>query len=136
MKIMHGVRIVVDGEPVALGDTLSYRGMMYSNIPNLASSFGYTNASWTLKAELISEYVCRLLNYMRRRGYDQCAPRLDTRAAETDAYIDFSSGYVKRALSDLPRQGARRPWKIYQNYLKDLLMMRYGRLNDGVMEFK
>lgn len=136
MTIMHGVDIVVDGAPQALGDTMSYKGMMYSNIPNLASSFGYTNASWTLKAELICEYVCRLLNYMGRGGYLQCRPRLDGRAAETEAFIDFSSGYVRRALAELPKQGTRRPWKLYQNYLKDLLMMRYGRLNDGVMEFK
>ncbi len=136
MKLMHGVEIVVDGEKVELGDTLSYKGIMYSNIPNLASAFGYTNASWTLKAELICEYVCRLLNYMARRGYRQCRPRLDESEAETDPFIDFSSGYVKRALAGLPKQGKRRPWKIYQNYLKDLLMMRYGRLNDGVMEFR
>ncbi len=136
MKIMHGVDIVVDGASVKLGDTLSYKGMMYSNIPNLASSFGYTNASWTLKAELICEYVCRLLNYMERRGYAQCTPRRDMSAAETEAYIDFSSGYVQRALDELPKQGRRRPWKLYQNYLKDLLVMRFGRLNDGVIEFK
>ena len=136
MKLMHGVEILVDGEPVELGDTLSYKGIMYSNIPNLASSFGYTNASWTLKAELICEYVCRLLNFMERRGYSQCRPRLDADDGETDAFIDFSSGYVKRAQAELPKQGMRRPWKIYQNYLKDLLMMRFGRLNDGVMEFR
>jgi len=136
MKIMHGIEIVVDGEPAALGDTLSYKGMMYSNIPNLASSFGYTNASWTLRAELICEYVCRLLNYMGRRGFDQCTPRSDMSLAETDDYIDFSSGYVRRALAELPKQGKRRPWKLYQNYLKDMLLMRFGRLNDGVMEFK
>ena len=136
MKMMHGVEIVVDGEPVELGDSLSYKGIMYSNIPNLASCFGYTNASWTLKAELICEYVCRLLNFMERRGYSQCAPRLDANDAETDPFIDFSSGYVTRAQADLPKQGKRRPWKIYQNYFKDLLMMRYGRLNDGVMEFR
>ena len=135
MKIMHGVDIVVDGEPVALGDTLSYKGIMYSNIPNLASAFGYINASWTLKAELICEYVCRLLNYMDRRGYSQCRPRLDGRARETDAYIGFSSGYARRAQDELPKQGKRRPWKIYQNYFKDLFVMRFGRLNDGVMEF-
>ena len=136
MRIMDGVEIIVDGRSVQLGDTLSYKGVMYSNIPNLASSFGDTNASWTLKCELICEYVCRLLNYMARRGYAHCAPRLDAFDAETDAFIEFSSGYVKRALADLPKQGKRRPWKIYQNYLKDLLMMRYGRLNDGVMEFR
>ncbi len=136
MKLMHGVDIVVDGEPVALGETVSYKGLMYSNIPNLASAFGYSNASWTLKAELICEYVCRLLNMMRRRGYAQCRPRLDGRPLETEAFMDFSSGYVRRALVELPKQGKRRPWKIYQNYLKDLLLMRYGRLDDGVMEFR
>ena len=136
MKILHGVDIVVDGELVALGDTLSYKGMMYSNIPNLASSFGYTNASWTLKAELICEYVCRLLNHMARRGYAQCTPRLNGEDVETDAFIDFSSGYVRRSLDELPKQGKRPPWKVYQNYLKDLLLMRFGALNDGVMEFR
>ncbi len=136
MKIMHGVQITVDGAPVKLGDTLSYKGMMYSGIPNLASVFGYTNASWTLKAELICEYVCRLLNHMERRGYDQCVPRLDAEAVETDAFVDFSSGYVQRALDALPKQGRRRPWKVYQNYLKDLLVMRFGALHDGVMEYK
>lgn len=136
MKIMSGLEIWVDGAPVKLGDTLSYKGMMYSNIPNLASAFGYTNASWTLKAELICEYVCRLLNYMDRRGFDRCTPRLDVDSAPTEAYIDFSSGYVQRALVSLPKQGTRPPWKVYQNYVKDLIVMRFGRLNDGVMEFK
>ena len=136
MKVMHGVQIIVDGTPVELGDTLSYKGMMYSGIPNLASVFGYTNASWTLKAELICEYVCRLLKHMERRGYDQCVPRLDGEALETEAYVDFTSGYVQRALDGLPKQGRRRPWKVYQNYLKDLLLMRFGALHDGVMEFK
>ena len=136
MKLMHGVRIVVDGKVVELGDTLSYKGMMYSNIPNLASAFGYANASWTLKAELICEHVCRLLNHMERRGYDQCTPRLDGKPDETEGYIGFSSGYVQRALDALPKQGTRRPWKVYQNYLKDLLIMRFGALHDGVMEFK
>ena len=135
MKIMHGVEIIVDGEPVDLGDTLSYKGVMYSSIPNLASAFGYTNASWTLKAELICEYVCRLLNYMEGRGYAQCRPRHDD-SVETRAFMDFTSGYVQRAQDSLPKQGDRRPWKVYQNYIKDLLVMRYGRLNDGVMEFR
>ncbi len=135
MRIMHGVEIIVDGAPVALGDTLSYKGMMYSGIPNLASAFGYTNASWTLKAELICEYVCRLLKHMDRRGYEQCAPRADESIKRQD-YVDFTSGYVKRALDSLPKQGDRRPWKVYQNYLKDLLMMRFGGLEDGALEFK
>ncbi|MDE2776350.1 MAG: NAD(P)/FAD-dependent oxidoreductase [Chloroflexota bacterium] len=136
MRIMDGVEIIVDGDAVELGDTLSYKGIMFSNIPNLALSFGYSNASWTLKCELICEYVCRLLNYMERRGYQHCVPRLEADSQITEPMIDFTSGYVRRALPDLPKQGTRRPWKVYQNYLKDLLMMRYGRLNDGVMEFK
>ena len=136
MRIMDGVEIIVDGEAVELGDSLSYKGIMYSNIPNLASSFGYTNASWTLKCELICEYVCRLLNYMARRGYQRSVPRLEWDSQITEPMIDFTSGYALRAQTDLPKQGSQRPWKVYQNYLKDLLMMRYGRLNDGVMEFK
>lgn len=136
MRIMDGVEIIVDGDAVDLGDSLSYKGVMYSNIPNLASSFGYTNASWTLKCELICEYVCRLLNYMERRGFKRCVPRLEADTQITEPMIDFTSGYVRRALPNLPKQGTRRPWKVYQNYMKDLLMMRYGRLNDGVMEFK
>ncbi len=136
MRIMDGVDIIVDGQAVQLGDTLSYKGFMYSNIPNLASSFGYTNASWTLKCELICEYVCRLLNYMERRGYKHCAPRLEADSQTAEPMIDFTSGYVQRAQADLPKQGQRRPWKVYQNYVKDLLMMRFGRLNDGVMEFR
>lgn len=135
MKIMHGLEIVVDGERVDLGDTFSYKGTMYSGIPNLASAFGYTNASWTLKSELICEYVCRLLNFMDRRGYAQCMPR-ERNDLATQAYIDFTSGYVRRALDSLPKQGSKRPWKVYQNYLKDLLIMRFGRLNDGDLEFK
>ena len=109
---------------------------MYSNIPNLASAFGYTNASWTLKCELICEYVCRLLNYMDRRGYQQCVPRLDAESRASEPMIDFTSGYVRRAQDALPKQGSGRPWKVYQNYLKDLLVMRFGALDDGVMEFK
>ena len=136
MRIMDGVDIIVDDKAVDLGDTLSYKGIMYSNIPNLASSFGYTNASWTLKCELICEYVCRLLNYMERRGLQRCLPRLETDSQTTEPMINFTSGYVRRAQAELPKQGTRRPWQVYQNYLKDLLMMRYGRLNDGVMEFR
>ncbi|MCY4538158.1 MAG: NAD(P)/FAD-dependent oxidoreductase [Chloroflexi bacterium] len=136
MRIMDGVQIIVDGQPVQLGDTLSYKGLMYSNIPNLASAFGYTNASWTLKCELICEYVCRLLNYMRRRGYRQCVPRPEAESPPSEPMIDFTSGYVRRAGDELPRQGGRPPWRVYQNYLKDLLVMRFGRLDDGVMEFR
>ena len=137
MRLMDGVAIQVDGQPVTLNQSLSYKGMMYSDIPNLASAFGYTNASWTLKAELICEYVCRLLNHMERRGYGHCVPRLPADSQlSREPMLDFTSSYVRRAQENLPAQGSEPPWKMYQNYLKDLLMMRFGKLEDGVLEFK
>jgi hypothetical protein len=121
---------------VDLARTMSYKGMMYSDIPNLASAFGYTNASWTLKCELIARYVCRLLNYMDRHGYRQCTPRLQDPSIAAEPLLNFTSGYVQRALATLPHQGSKRPWKLYQNYLLDLLTLRFGAVNDGTMEFR
>jgi hypothetical protein len=133
---MSGLRLVVDGAAVDLSRTLAYKGMMYSDVPNLASAFGYTNASWTLKCDLTAEYVCRLLKHMDRHGYAQCTPRAGDSSAEEEPILDFTSGYVLRALHTLPRQGSKTPWRLYQNYVKDLSMLRYGRVNDGAMEFK
>jgi monooxygenase len=135
LKLMSGVQLVVDGVPVDLSQTMSYKGMMYSDIPNLASAMGYTNASWTLKCELTAQYVCRLLNYMDRHGYRQCTPRRQDASIAEKPVLDLTSGYVQRALDSLPRQGARKPWKMYQNYLHDLLSMRFSRVKDGTMEF-
>ncbi|MXX51294.1 MAG: NAD(P)/FAD-dependent oxidoreductase [Chloroflexi bacterium] len=135
MRILHGLRILVDDEEIALGETYSYKGVMYSGLPNLASAFGYTNASWTLRAELVCEYVCRLLKHMQRHGYAQCTPRLSG-DMQSAAFVDFTSGYVQRALPNLPKQGARHPWKLYQNYLRDILSLRYGRLHDGSLEWR
>ena len=135
MRILHGVRILVDDAEIELGDTLSYKGVMYSGVPNLASAFGYTNASWTLRAELVCEYVCRLLQHMQRRDFAQCTPRLPD-DMQPAAFVDFTSGYVQRALPSLPKQGKRHPWKLYQNYLKDILMLRFGRLHDGALEWR
>jgi cation diffusion facilitator CzcD-associated flavoprotein CzcO len=135
LKLLSGVHLVVDGVPVDLAKTLSYKGMMYSDVPNLASAFGYTNASWTLKCELTAQYVCRLLHYMDRHGYRQCTPRRDPTITEEPA-LNFTSGYVQRALATLPHQGSRPPWKLYQNYLLDFLTLRFGALNDGTMEFR
>jgi monooxygenase len=135
VKLLGGMQIVVDGVPVDLAKTLTYKGMMYSDVPNLASAFGYTNSSWTLKCELIAEYVCRLLNYMDRHGYAQCTPRrLDPSITEAPV-LDLTSGYVQRALHMLPRQGSKKPWKVYQNYALDLLSMRFSSVNDGTIEF-
>ena len=135
MKLMSGARLVVDGKPVDVSKTMSYKGMMYSDIPNFATAMGYTNASWTLKCELTSAYVCRLLNHMARHGYTHCTPRRRDPSITEEPLLTFTSGYVQRALDTLPHQGSRRPWKLYQNYALDLLSLRFGRLEDGTMEF-
>lgn len=134
MKLMSGIQVVVDGQPVDLAKTVSYKGLMLSDIPNFAFVLGYTNASWTLKCELTCRYVCRLLNYMARHGYAQCTPRRDPTVGE-EPIVDFTSGYVQRALDQLPRQGSQRPWKLYQNYLLDLVTLRFGAVNDGTLAF-
>ena len=136
LKLMSGLQLTVDGAPVDLSKTITYKGMMYSDVPNLASAFGYTNASWTLKCDLTAEYVCRLLKHMDRRGYMQCTPRLNDPTITAESAIDFTSGYVLRALHTLPRQGSKTPWRLHQNYFKDLSMFRFGRVDDGAMEFK
>jgi cation diffusion facilitator CzcD-associated flavoprotein CzcO len=136
LKLMAGLQLVVDGAPVDLSKTIAYKGMMYSDVPNAASAFGYTNASWTLKCDLTSEYVCRLLNYMDVHGYAQCTPRLSDPTVTPEPVLDFTSGYVQRALQSLPSQGSKTPWRLHQNYIKDLSMLRYGRVDDGTMEFK
>ncbi|QQS40580.1 MAG: NAD(P)/FAD-dependent oxidoreductase [Acidobacteriota bacterium] len=135
LKLMAGLQLVVDGEPVELSETLTYKGMMYSGVPNLASALGYTNASWTLKCDLTSEYVCRLIRHMDRNGFDYCVPKLHDPSIERVPAIDFNSGYVLRALDELPSQGTKMPWKLHQNYFRDLAMLRYARLEDDAMEF-
>ena len=136
LKVLGGAAVAVDGRPVDLSQTVSYKGMMYSGIPNLASSFGYTNASWTLKAELIAQYVCRLLNHMQANGYDVCVPRLDDEAMGREPAVDLTSGYIQRAASILPKQGTKQPWKSYQNYARDLMMLKFGALADHAMQFE
>ena len=135
LQVLGGAEIDVDGQPVDPARTLSYKGAMYSDIPNLASVFGYTNASWTLKADLICGYVCRLLNHMEKRGYSQCTPRITDPTVEPRPLVDFTSGYFQRAMDGLPRQGSRKPWRIHQNYVLDLMTFRFGALDDGVLEF-
>ena len=135
MKLFAGATLSVDGETVDLSRTMSYKGMMYSGIPNLASALGYTNASWTLKCDLVAEHVCRLLNHMRRRGFVQVTPRRDPAVAE-EPVLSFSSGYVQRALPSLPKQGSRAPWRLHQNYVRDLLALRLGRIDDPALEFR
>jgi monooxygenase len=136
LKIMAGVDLIVDGEPVDLSKKLAYKGMMYNDVPNLAQAFGYTNASWTLKCDLTSEYVCRLLKYMDATGYSSCAPHINDPTVKPEPVLDFTSGYIERALHTLPSQGSKQPWRLHQNYFKDLRLIRYGRLDDGTLEFR
>jgi monooxygenase len=130
-----GIQLTVDGAPVALPDTVTYKGMMLSGVPNFAFVMGYTNASWTLKADLACGYVCRLLEHMDATGTARCTPRYREAAPADEPFLDFSSGYVQRALHRFPKQGAVAPWKLYQNYLRDLRTLRRGELEDGSLEF-
>jgi cation diffusion facilitator CzcD-associated flavoprotein CzcO len=134
LKLLGGLQVTIDGVAKNLSETMSYKGMMYSGVPNLASSFGYTNASWTLKCDLTCEYVCRLLNHLDRHGYAEARPCKDADVQEAP-WLDFSSGYVQRALDILPKQGTKKPWKLYQNYALDLVSLRYGKVEDGVLQF-
>jgi cation diffusion facilitator CzcD-associated flavoprotein CzcO len=134
LNVLGDVAISLDGRAVDLAQAMVYKGMMYSGLPNLANTFGYTNASWTLKADLTSSYVCRLLAYMDRHGHRTCTPVPDP-AVKAAPFLDFTSGYVQRALPLLPHQGDRKPWRLYQNYLLDLLSLRWCRVDDGVIAF-
>src|SRR3569833_2808144 len=121
---LGGMRRAVDGRDVELPDTMAYKGMMLSGVPNLAFTIGYTNASWTLKADLVAEYTCRLLAHMEAGGYDVCAPEVSERELDEEPLLDFTSGYVLRSLAELPKQGSKEPWKLRQNYPLDLRSLR------------
>lgn len=136
LQMLGGVDVYVDGERLNTGERMTYRGMMCSGAPNLSFTFGYTNASWTLKADLTSQYLCRLLNHMDATGAVECRPVLDDPTVGKAPFVDFSSGYFKRAESQLPKQGTKKPWKLNQNYALDIVALRYGDVDDGVMRFR
>jgi monooxygenase len=128
----------VDGEPVDFSSTWTYKGLMYSDVPNLISTFGYINASWTLRADLTAEYLCRLLAHMDATGTRVCTPRLrasDAGMPERPWIDDFSSGYMQRGMHLFPRQGDRAPWLNPQSYTRDKKLFREGPLEDGCMVF-
>ena len=135
LAVGGGAKVQVDGQPVKFGDTINYKGVMFSGVPNLAMTFGYTNASWTLKADLTSEYICRLINHMEAGGFDSATPTLPKEGVTPEPMLDFSSGYVQRAIADLPKQGPEKPWRLNQNYPKDIINLRYRTVDDGVMVF-
>ena len=125
----------VDGEATEPAEAMVYKGMMLSDVPNMIFVFGYTNASWTLKADLTSEYLVRLLKRMDANGAKVAMAKRDPSVGEIP-FLDFTSGYVKRALAVLPKQGARRPWRLYQNYWLDLLTLRFGKIEDGTLKLR
>ncbi|MFD4198086.1 flavin-containing monooxygenase [Amycolatopsis thermoflava] len=130
-----GLDLVVDGEPVEIGERLAYKGMMLSGVPNYAFTIGYTNASWTLKADLVAGYVCRLLNHLDEHGYTTCTPVAPPSVTATEPLIDLKSGYVLRSIDKLPKQGPAAPWRLFQNYPRDVMLMRHGSLTDDAMRF-
>jgi monooxygenase len=131
---LGGLALTVDGREVEIPKTMGYKGMMLSGVPNMAVAIGYTNASWTLKCDLTCAYVCRLLNHMDERGYRQATPHRDPSVTE-EPFIDFTSGYVLRSIEKFPKQGSKAPWRLYQNYARDVVALRYGALEDGAMVF-
>jgi monooxygenase len=136
MQILSGMELTVDGKREHIGDHVLYKGIMFSNLPNILMWFGYTNASWTLKADLTSEYACRLINHMDATGTKIVTPVLADENAKLEPFVaDFSSGYFARALDILPKQGSDFPWKLFQNYIKDVKLLRKGALEDGVLTF-
>ena len=136
LLLAGGMQMEVDGKPMIANQTFNYKGTMLSGVPNFAVILGYTNASWTLKCDLACEYVCRLLDRLDRHGYRSVTPKMGEITGPTAPLMDFTSGYVQRALNDLPKQGDKSPWRLYQNYVLDLLGLRHGKIDDGALVFQ
>jgi cation diffusion facilitator CzcD-associated flavoprotein CzcO len=135
LQLMGGLQLTVDGEVINPAEGMNYKGFMFSNIPNLSATFGYTNASWTLKADLTSAYVCRMLNYMDKKQVQQCRPVNNDPDIQCEDFLDFKSGYIQRAIHKFPKMGNKKPWRLDQNYFKDMRSLGFGKVNDGVMQF-
>ena len=135
LEVLNGIAVSVDGKAIDPAELFMYKGMMYNDVPNLATSFGYTNASWTLRSDLTCTYVCRLLNHMNQTATRQCTPRLNDPTMKETTWFNLSSGYVQRAADKLPKQGDKNPWMAPQNYLLDIKNLKFGNVDDGTMEF-
>ena len=128
--------VVVNGEKIALPTTMAYKGIMLSGLPNFAFAMGYTNASWTLKVDLTYEYVWRLMRHMDEHGFASCVPTKSDASLTEQPFLDFAAGYVLRSVDELPKQGPKAPWRLRMNYTMDLVTLRFGKLDDGVMQFR
>jgi cation diffusion facilitator CzcD-associated flavoprotein CzcO len=136
LQLLGGMTLEVDGKPFDVSEKMCYRGVLLEDLPNMGMVFGYTNASWTLKADLVLQYICRVLNKMKDKDKPVIVPRNTGKDPGGIPFIDLQSGYVARAADMLPQQGQRLPWRLYQNYLMDFLMLRFGRLEDGKLQFE
>lgn len=134
MNLMGYAKIFVNEKQVNLNEHLVYKGMMISNVPNHVCSFGYTNASWTLKVDLTANYFCKLLNYMDEKGYKVAVP-VSNELPSDESFVTLNSGYILRAAKILPKQGKKLPWRVYQNYFIDKFIMNYRKVNDRVLQF-
>ncbi len=136
LRLFGGMTMSVDGKAIEMNKHISYKGLMFSDIPNFSNTLGYTNASWTLKADLIAEYVCRLLKHMDKTGTRIAVAERNDPNVKPAPLLEMSSGYVTRAEATLPKGADRAPWKLYQNYAMDMDQLRNGKLEDGVMTFR
>jgi monooxygenase len=135
LRLFGGMNMSVDGQAIEMNQHISYKGLMFSDIPNFSNTLGYTNASWTLKADLIAEYVCRLIQHMDKTGTRIAVPERKDPNIKTGPLLEMSSNYVTRAEAYMPKGADRAPWKLYQNYALDMEQLRNGKLEDGVMAF-
>lgn len=136
LKLFDEMIMTVDGKPVVIPEKTVYQGMMLSDVPNMAFTIGYTNASWTLKADLAAEFITRIMNYMTAHDYRQCCPRDNTGEMHNEPIMTLKSGYIERAIDSLPNEGSKAPWRMYQNYILDKITFKLASLKDGTMEFK
>jgi monooxygenase len=135
MQLFGGARATRNGTPINLTECMTYKGLMLSGVPNMAITFGYTNASWTLKADLVSEFICRVLNYMDTNGFDRVEPQHPGDSVDEQPFMDFTPGYFRRAVDSLPKSGSQAPWRLKQNYFFDLRMIRYDKVDEDSLRF-
>jgi monooxygenase len=135
MQLLGGLVPTLNGEAIDLTSLMTYKGLMFSGIPNFAITFGYTNASWTLKADLVSEFVCRVINYMDANGFDTVVPEHPGASVDELPFMDFTPGYFQRSMHLLPKSGSRAPWRLKQNYFLDLRLIRQGKVDEESLHF-